>query len=229
MSLERWFIMKNVFVAMALTLGLLACGSPNGIDMKPDTSGSGGSSSGSMGNGSGGDAGVSTCDCPTVDGARLTRQYLVGDDGSRMESFVWYDKELDLKCSYQSLPNGQTYCVPTHEAVNTYFDANCVIPAYAKEVGTGSDITCIKLPSHARYGHIKSAGLCGVQSSDNFTMFRVNPDKLIARAGTYYEKSDTGACVSVFVGGGSFEAAMWEVVEVRPLSSFVKAVSGVGF
>jgi hypothetical protein len=220
--------MKNVFVAMAVTLGLMACGSIDKIDIKPDTSGSGGSGSGSMGNGSGGDAGSAMCDCPTGDGSRLSRQYLVGDDGSKMESFVWYDKDLDLKCAFQSLPNGQTYCVPQHEAVNTYFDAGCVIPAYVRAVDKTNNLECTTLPSYVRYGEYQGAGLCGLQGSDDFKLYRVNRDKLIARAPVHYE-GVPGDCKVSGQLSASQEWAIWEVVEIGSLTDFVKAVSGVGF
>lgn len=223
--------MKNV-AAIVLLASILGCGADGKIAIKPDPTGNGGNggSGGSMGNSNGGsDAGLSTCDCPSGDGTRLSRQYVIGDDDSRMESPVWYDKDLDLKCSFQSLPNGQTYCVPLHSTGNTYFDAGCVIPAYEKDVVVGSDLACLKLPSHVRYGFVKPAGLCGSQGTDSFTMFRVNPDKLIARSDKYYQKTETGSCESVNVGGGGFEAAMWEVLEIGPLNKFVKAVQGVGF
>jgi hypothetical protein len=217
--------MKNVFALVAM-VGLIACGSNDPIDMKPDTSGNGGNGGNSTMGAGGNDAG--TCECPNGDGTRLTRQYLIGADGSKMETVVWHDNKLGLNCAWQSLPNGQTYCVPPHESADqaSYFDAACTKPLYRKMVLKADTFDCLNLPSHVRFG--QAYGDCPNDvSSDNYIFYSVG--KLLVRSNAYYEVDQTGNCVMKTVSEVGKEAALWETTKIGPTVFFTKAVSGVGF
>lgn len=216
---------KNILVgSLVLVLG---CGSP--IDIKPDTSGNGGNG-GAVGNagngGGGGDAGSSTCDCPTGDGSRLMRQYLVGDDNSRMETPIWYDKTLDLKCSFQSLPNGETRCVPPHIAMNAYFDAGCTNPAFVWVFPKGQG-DCTEMPLFGRFDNFEQNSVCGDVA--DFTIYHADlADPRFVDQNTDWYVRTPDSCVMSGVPWMQ-EAKMFGAYKIANGDKFVKAVDGVGF
>jgi len=222
--------MKNAFAAVVFSLGLIACADYPEIVFKPDApSGSGGNGGNPTMGAGGNDAG--TCQCDNGDGTRLTRQYLVGDDGSKMETVVWHDNKLGLNCSYQSLPNGQTYCVPPHDTANTYIDAGCMIPAYIEVVqktSTDNDIKCQNKTSYVRFDTNKPSLGCGFPITDEYVFYSVNKDTF-ARTNVYYTGSPASCQKTDLTGNPFQDAALWSVTEIGDLQVFTKAVSGVGF
>lgn len=217
--------MKNGFAVVALTLCLLAC---NSVDVKPDPTN--GLSSSGTGNGSGGnggsDAGVTECcNGNTVDGSRLTRQYIVGDDGSRMESPVWYDKTLDLNCSYQALKDGNTYCLPAHLPMNAYFDAACTQPAFMISAPEGT-LPCTTFPDYARYDQIDLGVMCG--GLITFDIYRVDrADK--RNITSVFVKNADNVCEGFNTSNGSIDYTIYGAYKIGSRDKFVKALSGVGF
>jgi hypothetical protein len=210
---------KNVFLAMVVTLGLLACGADGKIDVKPDTSGSGGAG-GSIGAAGNGGNGAGDCGC-NGDGTRLTRQYVIGDDGSKMESFAWHDNVLDLKCAFQSLPNGETRCVPPHIAMNAYFDAGCTQPAF---VFVAPKLECVDMPLYARFDK------CTFDTCNSITDSEIyHVDLADDRSSNlyWYNLLPDGTCDSVSGSGKTYN--LYGVYKIGNQDKFVKAVSGVGF
>jgi len=170
------------------------------------------------------------CECSNNNGERLERQYLIGDDGSKVELSLWHDIQLDLNCSYEFLPNRQTYCVPPHEVTNTYLDSECKTPVYVK---TGQkDITvedhCFQLPSYVRFGYANNINTCGTAVFEDFKIHKVNADKILDRRSFFYEKSSNGLCAVVDLSfDPSKDAILWEVSPVGGLDKFVRVVNSV--
>lgn len=217
-------VMKNVCasIALVLTVALLGCGG-NDIDTKPDPAGSTGSG-GNIGNGgSGGSGGNATCDaCGEKDGTRLSRQYVVGDDGSKMTSPIWHDKDLDMNCMFQSMPNGETRCVPPHIPMNTYFDAGCTQPAFMMK---SPKLECLEIPNYVRFDDCLY-DTCGTITG--FTIYHVDFNDDRSSNPGWRVKNPDGTCTLVG-NGGVFDYKLYGVYKIGDQNKFVKAVSGVGF
>lgn len=205
-----------------------ACGGIDNVNLGKDAGAQDG------GGGIGG-AGTTQCECPVPsnDGTRLTQQFIVGDDGSRMDLFVWYDNKLDLNCSYQSLPNGETRCVPPHSPMNTYADSGCIEPVFVN-VSTSKPDQCT-VAKFSKYVRLDVPGFTPDPCDSNvptFTFYGVNTDAPINQGEgvVWYVKSQSGACEAQpsLVGTG-YQATVYGTQKIGDLESFVKATQGVGF
>lgn len=182
--------MKNILVTMIVALGISACGADGKIDVKPDTSGNGGS----VGNG-GSDAGLSTCECDNNNnGKRLKEQWITADDGSRYRNaFFWTDTaDNDETCTFQSLPNGETRCVPPHAPMNAYQDSNCTIPVARFKV---TECPPFVTPKYVRFDNFdyNTSDVCGVHPLPKMQFFLVG-DLITPKPSNTWFLDNDGVC-----------------------------------
>lgn len=218
----------NVKVEMRKILALLpltafaACGSVDihlGEYAGAGEGGSGGaSSSSSSTSGTSSSGSPDVCNCER-DGTRLKAQWIVGEDGSRMFGSAWLDTELNDKCWFQFLSNGETRCVPAAATITTYEDAACSIPVYGV-AGCGLAL---------KYGRVETKepfvpGACGqkVTKIDYVNIDYGFPVDLQV----WYTIDASGTCAQGNVPAGT------KLYKTNPLASsswFVLATEGEGF
>lgn len=118
------------------------------------------------------------------DGTRIVNLYRTTPDGLKTPAgYEFWDKELDLKCTFALAEDGKERCVPPFESsVGSYFgDSGCSVP-----VGFSSKGLCPK------YGYAGTAPTtCGQGTAYRYTFYQIG-----AKTSTVYQKSgDT--CVEV--------------------------------
>jgi hypothetical protein len=149
--------------------------------------GAGGSSSGTAG--SGGAPGC-TCDVPDMSGTRLKVAHIEGADGSRANAGLFNDTQLGAICSFKSMADGGTYCVPDHVVMNTFTDAECKLPIYIVTFPFGKCQP--SLPTFAEFDTRN-----GLSCADTVVGFRIysadtsSPQTI----STWYALTKAGECV----------------------------------
>jgi hypothetical protein len=179
--------------------------------------------------GTGGAPSVEPCACErdvgAFDGSRLKAKWLVGDDGSRMQTNTWFDTELNDTCHFQLLPTGETRCVPPAPTLNSYIDAGCTVPAIVLKDD------CDVAPKYARIDRFDYTPLaCSGPKMTGFSYVSFNTASQVNGVANIYALSATGECQpngGVPLGGGG-----WRIYTTYPIHDgawFVKAEQGTGF
>jgi hypothetical protein len=205
--------MKKLFIlAVAPFFVIAACGNLE-LVLPPDAvAGNGGSGGGS-------------CECSdngTKDGSRLKAQYLVGEDGSRVQLPAWFDAELGDTCQFQSFDNGEIRCVPSAPALNSYVDPNCTIPVLVLKT------PCDVAPEYARIEKFEYGDVCFGSKLKSFSYVKFDMSHTKEGISNTFAVSDDGQCVpagGVPIGGG------WRLYGTYPLHEgawFVKASNPSG-
>lgn len=200
--------MKKLFIlAVAPFFAIAACGNLE-LVLPPDAvAGNGGSGGGS-------------CECSdngTKDGSRLKAQYLVGEDGSRVQLPAWFDAELGDTCQFQSFDNGEIRCVPSAPVLNSYVDPNCTIPVLVLKTA------CDVAPSQARVEWFEYGDVCTGPKMKGFSYVKFKTDNILNGVSTIYAINEDGQCQgtgAVPIGSG------WRIYGTYPTqdsAQFVKA------
>lgn len=154
--------------------------------------------------GGAGSAGGSTeCGPESLDGLRLKKQYIVGEDGSRAESGEWLDTKLGIVCEYQDTGIG-TFCLPAHSAMNTYADPECIIPIYLVK---SEHLECERLPMYVRFDSVSpspNGQWCSV-IVDSFRIYSANESKPRTLT-NYWYTGKNGVCGGDSVTPGQYVA-----------------------
>jgi hypothetical protein len=210
-------------LALAPFFLFAACGS---IDLGEKASAQVGGTGGSGGSGTAGAGGSDNqCSCQekSNDGERLKKQYAIGDDGSRADLGHFLDTKTDLICTFQSLPNGETRCVPEHVAMNTFIDKECKVPVYLVNYSANECVP--KLPTFVRFD-LRNGADC----SANFNGFRIgsantSEPQTIA---SWYTLDANGNCGGHGLPFDKINIA-YSVSVLGDEAAFVKANSPTGF
>lgn len=165
----------------------------------------------------GGGSSNANCQCSNHDGTRLKANWIVGEDGSRIQSNSWFDSEFGDDCEFQSFSNGEMRCVPPAPTLNLYIDSNCTIPTFMIE----SD--CDTIPKYVRIER-READACGSKMMDA-TFYGIDKTEYKGVLSLYAIGPD-GQCGNAGPSSGNVLRA---VFPVKDISYFVKAAEGVGF
>ena len=224
---KKTFTMKK-FIVLASVFMFAACG---GIDVNlgDDASaecngGAGGADGGSSATAGGTSACACECTNDSVDGTRLKAQWIVGEDGSRAQAASWTDTELNDTCYFQSLPNGETRCVPPAIPLNSYVDPGCTYPAIVLKN------PCESAPKYARIDKVEyNVDVCTPSKVTGFTYVSFDTTNPVKGVANIFAFDGSGQCVPV---GGVPIGNQWRIYMTFPIhdgSWFVKANEGVGF
>jgi len=185
--------MKKFLVLLPALLpifAIAACGNLEfvlGTSANANVGGAGGSSGGN-----GGDT--------LIPGKRLTPLLFNGSDGTRVFSGSFHDSELETDCKFQSMPNGETRCVPDHVAMNTFIDAECKIPVFAARYDSNSECPTT-FPVFGRFDYRDGDGCSANPIKFRIAAPNLNDPQSITKWYSFNEYKRM--CVSVSGNGGN--------------------------
>jgi hypothetical protein len=232
---KKTFTMKKLLVLVPVFL-FAACG---GIDVNigSDANAGGMAGAGSVSSSGSGGSGGSNCQCnDEVDGTRLNRLAIIGEDGSRMLTNVWRDNVLNTDCTFQSLPNGETRCMPEHVVQNYFLDSACTVPVFIKSRCDMDsvvckveyvDIDCVPTGHFVRIDEFVPDALC-FGKNVGFKMFAIETANKLNGVGNIYSRKKDGSCDLANGLGGPFEYEHYSLYQVGTSNDFVKAIAGPG-
>ena len=222
--MKRFLVLVPVFL-------FAACG---GIDVNL---GSDANAGGMAGAGSGGFGGSGSCQCnDEADGTRLNRLAIIGEDGSRMLTNVWRDNVLNTDCTFQSLPNGETRCMPDHVVQNYFLNSTCTVPLFIKsrcDMNSSVckveyvNIDCVPTDHFVRVDEFAPDASC-FGKNVGFKMYAVETANKLNGVGNIYSRKKDGSCDLTNGLGGPYEYEYYSLYQVGVTSDFVKAIAGPG-
>jgi len=233
---KKTFAMKKLIVLVPVFL-FAACG---GIDVNlgSDANAGGMAGAGSVSSSGSGGSGGSNCQCnDEVDGTRLDRLAIIGEDGSRMLTDVWRDNVLNTDCTFQSLPNGETRCMPEHVVQNYFLNSTCTVPVFVKKrCNTSasnnceveySSIDCVPTGHFVRVDEFAPNASCFGENV-GFKMFAVETANKLNGVGNLYSIAKDGSCVLATKPGSYYDVEYYSLYQVGVANDFVKAIAGPG-
>ena len=189
---------------------------PDGIANGGGGGGAGGSGS-SSGTAGGGSAPGCMCDVPDMSGTRLKVALIEGADGSKVNTGLFDDTDLGTVCSFKTMADGGTYCVPEHVSMNTFIDAECKTPIYIITFPFGKCQP--SLPTFAEFD--TRSGLSCTDSVTGFRIYSADTSKPQA-VSTWYTLTKTGECIGGGLPGNASMLA-YSVSLLGTQDNFVKA------
>lgn len=159
-------------------------------------------------------------------GSRLTRQYLLGIDGSRMETEKWLDSELGIECEFQQNEDSVHRCLPKYTRANKYADSACTKPIHVESY-SANGFTCHKFQGYVRFGHEYANG-CNGDVTIGMEMYRVDHGSLMETGATlvWYEKNSAKECTQKSETVNGIEFAKFGVTKIGDANAFVSATKG---
>lgn len=228
--------MKSVLALFPL-LTLMACSAdddyvrPRGVNMDYSSTGEMGGAGGfgSASSSSGGTA----CECAFGNGSRLSRNYIIGDDVSRMETPFWHDGILGLDCEFRYMSDKQTYCVPPMPSTpnKAYIDAACTKPVLVEVYVSGDPLSMCVINAYEGYRRVDELWNTPDPCDGNvsgFSVYKVDTNDVIHHNSdtvVWYEGSPGSCYQQGPLQGTGAKATIFGMDLIGDETAFVKSVA----